>query len=92
MRPAGLSEYEKTIKNPKIIYDIKTSLNEFVPEDLLDVLRINTVAYNNFMNFPPSSRKLYIFWLNDAKRAETRQCRIEKIVDRAEKNLRAGMM
>jgi uncharacterized protein YdeI (YjbR/CyaY-like superfamily) len=53
---------------------------------------MNPVAYNNFIDFPPSSRKLYIFWLNDAKRSETRLGRIIKIVERSEKNIKAGMM
>ena len=92
MKPSGLLAYEETIKKPQLIFDIKSGLNELVPEDLMDALRINPLAHNNFLNFPPSSRKLYIFWLNDAKRAETRQGRIQKIVDRSEKNIRAGMM
>jgi len=36
--------------------------------------------------------ELYVFWLNDAKRAETRNARIRKIVERSAKNIRAGMM
>ena len=92
MKPAGLSAYEEANKKPQLIYDIKTNVNLDVPDDLMDALTINTRAYSNFVNFPPSSRKLYIFWLNDAKRAETRKSRIEKIVDRSERNIRAGMM
>jgi uncharacterized protein YdeI (YjbR/CyaY-like superfamily) len=92
MKPAGLSKYEATIKKPQLIDDIKTNVTMDVPDDLMDALRINPLAQNNFLNFPPSSRKLYILWLNDAKRAETRQGRIQKIVDRSEKNIRAGMM
>jgi len=49
-------------------------------------------ALKNFMNSPPGSRKLYLLWLNDAKREETRKGRITKIVERSAKNIRAGMM
>jgi uncharacterized protein YdeI (YjbR/CyaY-like superfamily) len=92
MKPEGLSAYEEANKKPELIYDIKTETNMPAPDDLIDALRKNTVAYNNFINLPPSSRKLYIFWLNNAQRAETRNGRIAKIVDRSEKNIRAGMM
>jgi uncharacterized protein YdeI (YjbR/CyaY-like superfamily) len=33
---------------------------------------------------------LYIFWLNDAKRVETRKARIVRIVERSEKNIKPG--
>jgi len=55
-------------------------------------LKNNPAAYENFINFPPYSRKLYIFWLNDARRPETRIGRIAKIIDRSEKNIKAGMI
>jgi len=35
---------------------------------------------------------LYLLWLNDAKRKETRKGRIAKIVERSAKNIRAGMI
>lgn len=92
MRPEGMTAYMEAEKRPRLNYDIKSEANLSIPDDLMKALKSNSVAYNNFINFPPSSRKLYIFWLNDAKRAETRQARIVKIVDRSEKNVRAGMM
>lgn len=92
MKPEGLKAYEDGVKRPQMIYDIKAEANLVVPDDLLNALKNNSEAYSNFINFPPSSRKLYVFWLNDAKRAETRSGRIAKIVDRSEKNIKAGMM
>ena len=91
MKPEGLKVYEDGVKRPQMIYDIKAEANLIVPDDLLNALKNNPEAYSNFINFPPSSRKLYIFWLNDAKRAETRSGRIAKIVDRSEKNIRADV-
>jgi uncharacterized protein YdeI (YjbR/CyaY-like superfamily) len=92
MRPEGLAAYEKVTKKPELIYDINTEDSMLVPDDLINALKKNVEAYNNFINFPPSSRKLYILWLNNAKREETRQGRLVKIVDRSAKNIRAGMM
>jgi len=90
MAPAGLLEYEKAIRKPSLIYNTKKDENLIVPDDLLIALKNNETAYTNFINFPPSSRRLYVFWLNDAKREETRKGRIIKIVEKSEKNIRTG--
>jgi uncharacterized protein YdeI (YjbR/CyaY-like superfamily) len=92
MRPEGLSAYEEANKKPKLINNIRLEDNIPVPDDLSLALEKNIAAHNNFINSPPSSRKLYVFWLNDAKREETRKARIAKIVERSEKNIKAGMM
>jgi uncharacterized protein YdeI (YjbR/CyaY-like superfamily) len=92
MSPAGLQAYNETTRRPELIYDMEKETSFSVPDDLINALKDNPVAYGNFMDFPPSSRKLYILWLNNAKRSETRKERITRIVDRAENNIRAGMM
>jgi uncharacterized protein YdeI (YjbR/CyaY-like superfamily) len=92
MRPEGLKVFEETVKKPGLIYEIRTESNISLPDDLLIALKGNSEAYANFNNFPPSSRRLYLLWLNNAKREETRAGRIVKIVDRSEKNIKAGMM
>jgi uncharacterized protein YdeI (YjbR/CyaY-like superfamily) len=92
MRPQGLSVYKEGMKKHQPASDIRSAPDLPVPDDLLNALKNNQTALDNFLNFPPACRKLYLFWLNDAKRAETRKGRIQKIVDRSEKNLKAGMM
>jgi uncharacterized protein YdeI (YjbR/CyaY-like superfamily) len=90
MKPAGLQAYNKAIQKPERIYNTKREENLTIPEDLMSALKNNDAAYKNFINFPPSSRKLYIFWLNDAKREETRKTRIARIVLQSEKNMKPG--
>jgi uncharacterized protein YdeI (YjbR/CyaY-like superfamily) len=90
MKPAGLLAYEKGMKNPERIYNTKKEENLVIPDDLMIALKNNEAAFKNFINFPPSSRKLYIFWLNDAKREETRKGRILRIVKQAEQNIKPG--
>jgi uncharacterized protein YdeI (YjbR/CyaY-like superfamily) len=92
MMPAGLAEYQKAIDNPRLIYDNKNDGDPEIPEDLLKALFINPEAHANFNNFSPSNRRTYIFWLNSAKRGETRQNRIAKIVEFSEKNRKPGML
>jgi uncharacterized protein YdeI (YjbR/CyaY-like superfamily) len=90
MTPAGLLAYDAAIKKPSLIYNTKKEENLIVPDDLLVALKNNDAAYNNFMNFPPSSRRLYVFWLNDAKRDDTRKSRIVKIVENSGNNIKPG--
>jgi uncharacterized protein YdeI (YjbR/CyaY-like superfamily) len=90
MNPPGLLEYEKGLKKPERIYNTKKEDNLVIPDDLTIALKNNEKAYQNFINFPPSSRKLYVFWLNDAKREETRKGRIVRIVKQSELNIKPG--
>lgn len=92
MKPSGLKAYKHALEKPELIYDNKSDGEPVIPDDLLNALNRNSLAHNNFLKFPPSSRRLYIEWLNSAKKAETRLRRIEKIVSNALNNVRPGMM
>lgn len=91
MMPAGMSEYQKALDNPKVIYDNSKDEDPVIPEDLLEALNANRKAQENFMSFSKSNRRMYLFWLNSAKREPTRKTRIGKIVAFSEQNKRAGM-
>jgi uncharacterized protein YdeI (YjbR/CyaY-like superfamily) len=92
MEPAGLKVFKEALEKPELIYDNKTTGEPVVPEDLMKAFYDNETAFGNFLNFPQSARRIYIEWLNSAKKAETRSRRIEKIVELIEKNVRPGMM
>ncbi len=62
------------------------------PPDLLKALAQNAKARDHFNNFAPSHRKMYIWWINEAKKPETRRRRIKKVVAMAVKNQKPGMM
>jgi uncharacterized protein YdeI (YjbR/CyaY-like superfamily) len=62
-----------------------------IPDDLLKELRKNKTAFNNFQNFPVSTRRLYLQWLINAKREETCLRRISKILELAENNIKTSM-
>ena len=65
--------------------------NVRVPDDLLIALRENKTAFDNFEGFPPYARFMYIHWINEAKREDTRKRRIYTVVDRSEKNQKPGI-
>jgi uncharacterized protein YdeI (YjbR/CyaY-like superfamily) len=92
MTPAGLAEYQKALDNPGLVYENRMDGDPEVPADLMTELDRNSAAKENFLNFSASGRRIYISWLNDAKRPETRVNRIKKIVGLSEQNKRPGMM
>ena len=92
MKPVGMEAFKKVLEKPGLAYENREKVDPVIPDDLMLALNDNTLAYNNFLKFSLSNRRLYIFWLNSARRVETRSNRIKKIVERAEKNIVPGMM
>jgi hypothetical protein len=52
-----------------------------VPDDLQSALRRNSAARAAFAKFTPSQQRDYIEWLTEAKRAETRQRRLDTAIE-----------
>jgi uncharacterized protein YdeI (YjbR/CyaY-like superfamily) len=63
-----------------------------VPADLKKALARNKKARENFSNFAPSYRKMYIFWILNAKRKETRARRIKRVVKLSAENKKSLML
>ncbi len=91
MKPAGLKAYKEALDKPGLVYDDRRDGNPGEPEDLMTALKKNKKALKNFTNFSQSSRRMFIGWLNSAKRPETRIRRINKIVQLSEMNIKPGM-
>ena len=53
-----------------------------VPADLADALATDAEARRLFDGLPPSHRKEYVRWIEEAKKAETRRTRVEKTLQR----------
>jgi uncharacterized protein YdeI (YjbR/CyaY-like superfamily) len=60
-----------------------------IPEDLQKAFDENKTAFDNYKNFSPTYRKNYLYWLNQAKRIETRMIRIEQIISLCEQNIKS---
>lgn len=60
-----------------------------IPTDLKIAFSTNTEAYNNYLNFSPSYKKSYLYWLNQAKREQTRINRINEIINCCEQNMKS---
>jgi len=63
--------------------------NGIIPDDLKIAFENSPIAYTNYQNFAPSYKKSYLYWLNHAKREETRQKRILEIIKLCEANIKS---
>ena len=92
MKPAGVNAYNKIFKNPGLVYGNRSSGEVVIPEDLFEALVKSRTALENFGKFSSSAKRIFIDWLNSAKRTETREGRIQKIFKASEKNEHPGML
>ena len=60
-----------------------------IPKELQNAFDQNKNAFENYNNFAPSYRKSYLYWLNQAKREETRQKRIAEIIKLCDTNIKS---
>jgi uncharacterized protein YdeI (YjbR/CyaY-like superfamily) len=90
MTPAGLAKIEAAQADGSwSSYDTAERLE--VPADLQQALAANPTARQHFGAFSPSSRKMILWWIASAKRAETRRKRVAETVRLAAQNLRANL-
>ncbi len=79
MSPTGMKAYKQGLKNPIIDHDIPENSKEI--EKLKQSLAKNKKAKEFFDNVAPSHKKMWLRWLTRAKREETKDRRIAKIVE-----------
>ncbi|MGD0342076.1 MAG: YdeI/OmpD-associated family protein [Bacteroidales bacterium] len=89
MKP-GLDAFLEYLDNPSLLTVRNTEVKD-IPDALIKELKKNKKAFDNFYNFPVSTRKIYLQWLTNAKREETISRRIGKIIELAEKNIKTSM-
>lgn len=90
---AGLDK----IKQAKIdgSWDLLNSSNyqadtNALPADLQKALSVNNKALENFLSFTKGYRRQFLFWIDSAKRTETRSARIKQTVLMAAANKKPG--
>jgi uncharacterized protein YdeI (YjbR/CyaY-like superfamily) len=55
--------------------------------DIAEALRSNTAALSTFEGLPPSHKREYLTWIDEAKRDDTRRRRIAGMIDRLTKTV-----
>jgi uncharacterized protein YdeI (YjbR/CyaY-like superfamily) len=86
MKEAGFATIEIAKQNGKWDAAYSSNMVMTIPKDLQKALMQNKLTWKNFNNFSNSVKIQYIYWINDAKKDETRQKRIIEVVKKASQN------
>jgi uncharacterized protein YdeI (YjbR/CyaY-like superfamily) len=94
MKHAGLKKIETAKKDGSWesldkIYAPPDQLQ--IPDDLEKAFAKNKKARTNFLNFPTFARRQFLYWINSAKRHETRKARIKQSVLMCKANKKPGI-
>ncbi|MFC2136331.1 YdeI family protein [Bacteroidota bacterium] len=89
MTPAGLKRYNEGLKKPTIDHGLPR--NPDIPSDLKVLFDKNKKARENFENFSPSTKRYYIYWIEKAKREETRNKRVKEVFENSLENRKPGL-
>lgn len=81
MTPAGLEAFKNFDKN-RSQKALRAADSLIIPRDLKEALMKNKGAWRNYNDFSSSNKKMYIWWVANAKRPETRAKRITSIVEK----------
>ena len=91
MTDAGLAKVEEAKRNGQWSKADLLVPEPDVPPELTKALARSKKAQRNFVNLAPSYRKQYIWWIDTAKRQETRRKRIAEALRLLKENKRLGM-
>ena len=88
MAPGGQAAIDLAKKNGTwdALADVE---NLVIPDDLKKCFKKNKGAFENFKTFSPSSQRIILGWILNAKKPETRSRRIEETVTLAAKRIKA---
>jgi uncharacterized protein YdeI (YjbR/CyaY-like superfamily) len=79
--PAGLAAYENRSEAKSGRYSYEQRGEAKLDEDMERQFRANTAAWKYFQEQPPWYRKVTTWWVVDAKKEETRQKRLAKLIE-----------
>ena len=83
---------EEAKKNGRWEKAYSTPKNIEIPEDLIKTLKKVKGAWNAFNSFAPSHQNMYVLWINNAKKEDTRKRRIEEVARRSLQKINPGML
>ena len=90
MAPSGMAAVEEAKRDGSWERLMEFESGDNIPNDLSAALAAEPDASKNFYNFTRAQRAHYLWWLADARRAATRQKRLEEIVRRSGANIKPG--
>ena len=90
MTDAGLAKIKEAKKNGWWNKAYSFEVENIMSKEMKKVLMSDKDAWKNFQNFGKSYQNTYIFWVNYAKREETKKKRIQLVLERAKQKQPPG--
>jgi len=87
----NMTEKGMELFNSAQIKDRNTPHDNEISGWVMEKIECNEKAYSFFKTLAPSYKKIYLGYVLDAKKIETQQNRLEKVIKRLEENLKPGM-
>jgi uncharacterized protein YdeI (YjbR/CyaY-like superfamily) len=88
MAPAGFEAITEAKSNGKWDAAYSSRTAPAIPKDLTKALKENECAWKNFKEFSNSAKLQYVYWVNSAKKDETRQKRISAVTKKASQKIK----
>jgi uncharacterized protein YdeI (YjbR/CyaY-like superfamily) len=81
MQPAGLKAFERRTPEKSGVYSYENRKNAVLNKSAEKQFRLSHAAWDFFQAQPPSYRQTAIWWVVSAKKVETRQTRLKKLIE-----------
>jgi uncharacterized protein YdeI (YjbR/CyaY-like superfamily) len=91
MTPAGLRLIQQAKRNGQWSKARRRAQTAAVPADLARALATDKNARAFFRGLAPSYRSMYVAWIQDAKRDETRRRRVDRVLERCAQGRKPGI-
>ena len=91
MTDAGLVKIKEAKKSGWWKRAYSFEVENIMSPEMKEVLMSDEQAWNNFQKFGKSYKNTYIFYVNYAKREETKKKRMQMVLERAKKNIPPGL-
>lgn len=85
LTPAGLA---RSPEGRRVVDALKSNA---VPVYIARAFRHDDKAWQSFLKLPPSQRRMYVAWIDSAKRNETKQRRLEQAMVKLRRSERLGL-
>ncbi|MBL8520608.1 MAG: YdeI/OmpD-associated family protein [Betaproteobacteria bacterium] len=81
MTPAGLAAFAKRTAKKSAVYAFEQRGELALPAPAVKAFQRHKAAWTYFESTPPSYRKVVIHWVNSAKQDETRERRLQQLIE-----------
>ena len=91
MAKPGLAAFERKLHYKEEILKVKNSKKLIISHEIKKALMANKKVWKNFNALAPSHKKQYVWWIDAAKRPETRERRLKETISFLKQNKKLGM-